>query len=412
MNYDAIVIGARCAGAPTAMLLARSGLRVLLVDRAAFPSDHALSTHLIWPSGAAHLAAWGLLDRVRDSGCPPLSTYSLDIEDVHLQGRPFDEHGRHLDAWAPRRIVLDQILVDAAVRSGVELRERTTLVAVGTTSAVASGITLVTLRAPGGRTYDVAARLVIGADGRSSAVARLVEAPMVEERPPLQGGVFGYWRDVPIEGVAVNSRNGRTTYAWPTNGGLTLVGLNVPVPEFQAVHSEPQRHLFEALDRVDAPYASAVRSAPRVGRWVGLAGISTFYRRSHGPGWTLVGDAGYSLDPCSAQGISDAFRDADALSRAVVAGFADGSLDEQLGAFEREREVATRAMCEFTYQMSDISTPPPPEVLALYRAVAADQAETDRFFGVLAGTVRVAEFFAPERIARLMAGSAPTQPMA
>lgn len=387
------------------MLLAKGGLSVLLVDRAAFPSDHALSTHLIWPSGAAHLSAWGLLDRVRDSGCPPLSTYSLDLEDVHLHGRPFDEHGPRLDAWAPRRIVLDQILVSAAIQSGVELRERTTLVAVRTSSARESQFTLVTLRAPGGRTYDLTTPLLIGADGRSSAVAHLVEAPMVEQRPPLQGGIFGYWRDVPVDGVVVNTRNGRTTYAWPTNDGLTLVGLNVPVPEFQAVRSDPQRHLFEALDRVGAPYTAAVRSASRVGRWVGLAGISTFYRRSHGPGWTLVGDAGYSLDPCSAQGISDAFRDADAVSRAVMAGFADGSLDEQLDLFEREREVATRAICELTYQMSDISVPPPPAALALYRAIAADQTETDRFFGVLAGTVRVAEFFAPERITQMMAGT-------
>ena len=329
---------------------------------------------------------------------------------MHLQGQPFDEPGRQLNTWAPRRIVLDQILVDAAVQCGRRAAGADHARRRGDNVSRESGITLVTLRAPGGRTYDVAARLVIGADGRSSAVARLVEAPMVEERPPLQGGVFGYWRDVPIEGVAVHSRNGRTTYAWPTNGGLTLVGLNVPVAEFQAVHSEPQRHLFEALDRVDAPYTAAVRSGPRVGRWVGLAGISTFYRRSHGPGWTLVGDAGYSLDPCTAQGISDAFRDADALSRSVVAGFADGSLDKQLDTFEREREVATRAMCELTYQMSDITTPPPLEALALYRAVAADQAETDRFFGVLAGTMGVAKFFAPERINKLMAGSTSSQP--
>ena len=211
MTYDAIVIGARCAGAPTAMLLSRAGLRVLLVDRAAFPSDHAMSTHLIWPSGAAHLAAWGLLDSVRDSGAPPLSTCSFSIEGVHLHGQPCDEAGQHYEAWAPRRIVLDQVLVDAAVRAGVELRERTTLVAVNTAPESTDHrhvVTGVTLRGPDGHTYDESARVVIGADGRSSTVARLVAAPMLEQRPPLQAGVFSYWRDVP-------SKVSRSTSAKP-----------------------------------------------------------------------------------------------------------------------------------------------------------------------------------------------------
>ena len=400
MTYDAIVIGARCAGAPTAMLLSRAGLRVLLVDRAAFPSDHAMSTHLIWPSGAAHLAEWGVLDSVRDSGAPPLPRCTFSIEGVQLHGQPCDEAGKHYEAWAPRRIVLDQVLVDAAARAGVERRERTTLVAMKTGPGPTHRhvVTGVTLRGPDGRTYDESGRVVIGADGRSSAVARLVGAPMLEERPPLQAGVFSYWRDVPVEGVAVNVREGRTAYAWQTNGGLTLVGLNVPTGQFSRVHAEPERHLVEILSAVDAPYADAVRNGQRVGRWVGLAGVSTYYRCSHGPGWVLIGDAGYNVDPGSAQGISDAFRDAAAVSRSIIDGLASGTLNDCLATFESEREQTTRAMCELTYQMSDLGTPPPSETLALYRAIAADQAQTDRFFGVLAGTIPVATFFAPERL--------------
>jgi 2-polyprenyl-6-methoxyphenol hydroxylase-like FAD-dependent oxidoreductase len=405
MTYDAIVIGARCAGAPTAMLLSRAGLRVLLVDRAAFPSDHAMSTHLIWPSGASHLAAWGVLEAVTDSGAPPLSTCSFSIEGVHLHGQPCDQVGKHYEAWAPRRIVLDQVLVDAAERAGVERRERTTLVAVKTGPGSTSQrdvVTGVTLRGPDGHTYDESARVVIGADGRSSTVARLVGAPMLEERPPLQAGVFSYWRDVPVEGVAVNVREGRTAYAWQTNGGLTLVGVNVPTDQFSRVRAEPERHFVEILSAVDATYTDAVSRGQRVGRWVSLAGVSTYYRRSHGPGWVLIGDAGYNVDPGSAQGISDAFRDAAAVSRNIIDGLAGGTLHDCLATFEAEREQATRAMCELTYQMSDLGTPPPSEMLALYRAIAADQATTDRFFGVLAGTIPVATFFAPEQLNALL----------
>ena len=86
--YDAILVGARCAGAPTAMLLARKGYRVLLVDRASFPSDVLMSTHLVWQPGVERLQRWGLLGSVAASNCPPLSTVSLDLGPFSLTGSP------------------------------------------------------------------------------------------------------------------------------------------------------------------------------------------------------------------------------------------------------------------------------------------------------------------------------------
>ena len=119
--YDAIVVGARCAGSPTAMLLARKGYRVLLVDKATFPSD-TMSTHLVHPPGVAALERWGLLDRLVATGCPPVERYSFDFGPVTIAGSPQPVDGV-ARAYCPRRTVLDQLLVDAAVEAGAELRE-------------------------------------------------------------------------------------------------------------------------------------------------------------------------------------------------------------------------------------------------------------------------------------------------
>src|SRR5215213_2181720 len=121
-EYDAIVVGARCAGSPTAMLLARSGHRVLLVDRATFPSD-TLSTHAIHAPGVAALRRWGLLDTVIATGCPPLETYSFDFGFFTITGTPRACDGNSL-GYAPRRFLLDKILFDAAADSGAEVQER------------------------------------------------------------------------------------------------------------------------------------------------------------------------------------------------------------------------------------------------------------------------------------------------
>lgn len=118
--YDAIVVGARCAGSPTAMLLARKGYRVLVVDRATFPSD-TISTHVVHPLGVAALASWGLLDRLAATGCPPIHTYAFDFGPFTLSGAPGTAEAPV--AYCPRRTVLDKLLVDAAVAAGAEVRE-------------------------------------------------------------------------------------------------------------------------------------------------------------------------------------------------------------------------------------------------------------------------------------------------
>lgn len=170
-TYDAVIVGARCAGASTAMLLARQGHRVLVVDRAAFPSD-TLSTHLIHPPGLAALRRWGLLDRVVATGCPEITTYTFDLGPLVISGSPAGLGFQ--GSYAPRRTVLDKILVDAAVEAGAEVREKFTVEGLVTEGDAVTGIRG---HGPDGAATTEYGRVVIGADGAHSMVARAVDAP-------------------------------------------------------------------------------------------------------------------------------------------------------------------------------------------------------------------------------------------
>ena len=194
--YDAIVVGARCAGSPLAMLLARKGYKVLLLDKSTFPSD-TLSTHHIHQPGVARLKRWRLLGRVQASNCPPTTKIRFDVGPFALVGTPPPADG-NAEAYAPRRRVLDKILVDAAVEAGAELREGFSVEELTTEGSLVSGI-----RGSGndGRTLQERARIVIGADGAHSLVARDVQAPVYLDRGMLTCNYYSYWSGVPVEGV-------------------------------------------------------------------------------------------------------------------------------------------------------------------------------------------------------------------
>jgi flavin-dependent dehydrogenase len=394
--YDAIVVGARCAGSPTAMLLARRGYRVLLVDKARFPSD-TLSVHYVHQPGGARLARWGLLDRVAGSNCPPVRRQRLDFGPVVLEGAPPPADGV-ADAYAPRRTVLDQILVEAAAAAGAEVRERFTV-----EGLVADGerVTGVRGRAAGGATVTEAARIVVGADGLHSRVARAVQAPAYDTRPAFTCAYYAYWEDLPIQGAELYARPDRMILAGPTNDARTLVIVYWPVAAFHEVRTDVEGHFLAALDLVP-DLAERARAGRRVERFRGTADLPNLYRRPHGPGWALVGDAGYHKDPITAQGISDAFRDAELLAEAIDDGFAGRRpLAEALAAYERARNEATRPIYELTCQFAALQ-PPPPEMQLLIAALRGNQEQTDRFVGTVVGTVPIPEFFAPENLAQIM----------
>jgi 2-polyprenyl-6-methoxyphenol hydroxylase-like FAD-dependent oxidoreductase len=391
--YDAIIVGARCAGASTAMLLARKGYRVLLVDRNRFPSDLTLSTHLIWQPGVAALTRWGLVDEVAKSGCPALTTGVFDLGPFALSGRfpPADGVG---EAYAPRRRVLDGILVEAATKAGVELWEGCTVdgLLVEEQPRLGQVVRGIRGRGQGGRALRATAAVVVGADGMRSVVARMVGAPAYNARPPLEGTYFTYWSGVPVTGSTLYPRDFRSVVTFPTNDDLTLVGVNWAIKDFPAVRADIAGQYHRAVAEAAPELAERLRAGTREQRWAGTA-IPSFFLRPYGPGWALVGDAGYVKDPCTAQGITDAFHHAELLADALDAAWSGrAALGEALADYERRRNEAVGPMYEFTSQLASFE-PPSPQLRELFGALAGDQARTDRFFGVFAGTVPVQEFF-------------------
>ena len=397
-EYDAIVVGARCAGAPTAMLLARRGYRVVVVDRAAFPSD-TMSTHVIHAPGVASLRRWGLCDQVVASGCPPIDTYSFDFGQFTIRGTP-RPHGGDSTAYAPRRTVLDKVLVDAADRAGAEVRERFTVEGVLVEDGVVVGI-----RGHGerGRTVEERARVVIGADGRGSQVARAVRAEEYHAKPMLQWSCYTYWSHLPTDGFETVIRPDRGWAAAPTNEGLTVLGVAWPYAEAQAYRADVEANYLRTLE-LAPEFAGRVRAATRVERFRGAA-VPNFFRRPYGPGWALVGDAGYTRDPVTAQGISDAFRDAEHCSSALDEALTGvRAFEDALGDYQRARDAQVLPIYDFTTQLATLEGPPP-DVQQLLAAVSGNAEAMDAFASVVAGTMSPVEFFDPAHIEGIMSAA-------
>ena len=397
-TYDAIVVGARCAGSPTAMLLARNGHQVLLVDQATFPSD-TLSTHMIHAPGVAALQRWGLLDEVVASGCPPITRYSFDFGPIVIAGTPRPEDGVNV-GYCPRRTVLDAILVDAARDAGVEVREGFTVNEVVIEDGVVVGIRG---RRSDGTACEERAHVVVGADGRNSHVARAVRPETYNEKPKVQWSYYTYFRDLPVEGFEAVIRPDRGWGAMPTNDGLTLVVVGWPYAEAQAYKTDVEANYLKTLELSPA-FAERVRGATRAEPFSGGA-VAGFFKKPYGPGWALVGDAGYNKDPITAQGISDAFRDAELCSAALHASLTGTEpFDEAMSSYQLTRDAQVLPIYEFTSQLATLE-PPPPEMQQLLGAVCGNQEAMDAFVSITAGTVSPAEFFAPENIGQMMAAA-------
>jgi flavin-dependent dehydrogenase len=395
--YDVIIVGARVAGSPTAMLLARKGHRVLVVDRASFPSD-TLSTHYIHQPGVARLRRWGLLDRLVATGCPPARALRFDVGPFALSGVPAPIDGAEV-GYAPRRTVLDSLLVEAAAEAGAEVR----------TGFPVDGLVFEDGAVVGVRSGDTIerARIVIGADGRNSLVARAVAAAGYDERPGPACAYYTYWGGVESGPVELYPRDGRMVMGGAqTNDGLQIVIAFWPKDEFHAVRADVERSFRDAL-ALAPPLAERLATGERADRFYGIGDLPFYYRKPFGPGWALVGDAGYHKDPITAQGITDAFRDAELLADALDAGFTGvEALDQALARYERIRNEETRGLYELTYEFASLA-PPRPEQQALFGALRSSQEETNRFFGVVAGTVRADEFFTPENIGRIVGAPVP-----
>jgi flavin-dependent dehydrogenase len=398
-SYDAIVIGARCAGSPTAMLLARQGHRVLVVDKASFPSD-TMSTHLVHPPGIAALERWGLLERLVETGCPPVERYLFDFGPVSVAGspQPIDGVSR---AYGPRRTVLDKLLVDAAAEAGAEIRESFIVEEILTENGAVTGIRG---HSDGGGSVTESAKVVIGADGKHSLLAKAVKPESYNERPSQMAMYYAYWSDLPVEGfeTRIRAENRRGWAALPTHDGLTCVPFGWPVEEFAANKGDIEGNFLKAMD-LDPEFAERVRSATRESKFIGSAELPGYFRKPFGPGWVLVGDAGYHKNPITAMGINDAFRDAELVAVGLDDAFGgERSFEEAMGAYQEARDVAATPVYEFTCEFANVA-PPPPEMQQLIGAMQGNQEAQDAFVSVQAATLPAPEFFAPENVGKIMA---------
>jgi 2-polyprenyl-6-methoxyphenol hydroxylase-like FAD-dependent oxidoreductase len=336
-GHDVVIVGARAAGAATALLLARAGLNVLVVDRSRYGAD-TLSTHALMRAGVVQLHRWGLLEAVIAAGTPPArkTTFSYANDEVPIPIKP--SHG--VDAlYAPRRTVLDPIIVDAARAAGATVEYGITFTDV--TRDHLGRVNGIEGRDERGRPVGWRARWVVGADGIRSNVAAAVGAPTERHSTAATSAIYGYWSGLETDGYEWIFRPDACAGVIPTNDGQACVFVAASPAGIKGGGPD----VFHQVIRAASPRLSsrlAEAHAPRGFR--AFSGVPGYLRRPYGQGWALVGDAGYWKDPISAHGLTDALRDAELLARAISAAAGDTAIE-------------TEALNEYHATRNRLSTP-------------------------------------------------------
>ncbi|MFD9220733.1 NAD(P)/FAD-dependent oxidoreductase [Streptomyces sp. NPDC060064] len=395
--YDVIVVGARCAGAPTAMLMARAGYRVLLLEKAHFPQDK-LSSHYLHQPGVALLGRWGLLEKIRDTNCTPIDRVSYETSGVRLEGSLLPEDG-YSTTYAPRRFVLDPILADAAVAAGAEFREGCTVTGLLREGDRVAGVKYKTAD---GDEFTERAHLVVGADGMRSVVARLVEAPKIIENPPMTCTYYSYWEGLPAH-FELYERPGRWIGVVPTNDGRTLVMTYFPQSEFQQVRTDAQSAYLDAIRTTAPELSERMSSARQVERLYGTGEQLNFMRQPSGPGWALVGDAAHHKDSIAARGITDAFLQAQMLTDHIGEDLHDPTaLAAACHRYARDLQEKFVEFYRGTLNVAELRVPE--ERVSLLRAISTNQKLVDRYFATLSGVCTIDEFYNEELLETIAQG--------
>ncbi|UWU94277.1 NAD(P)/FAD-dependent oxidoreductase [Bradyrhizobium sp. CB1015] len=351
-HYDAVVVGARCAGAATAFLLARSGAKVLMVDRRPYGSD-TMSTHALMRPAVLQLTRWGLIPNIAAAGTPAIRSTTFHYGDEAVRVDINSVHG--VDCLlAPRRTVLDPLLVDAARDAGAAVRHG---VAVSELQFASNGRVIgASFRDSSGASRTVRADIVVGADGRQSTVARCVNSRAIIEGFNASGVAFGYFSDLAASGLHWHFAENAAAGVIPTNGGHCVFAA-VPAAQFVAAfRGDITRGFLQVLASSFPQLRAEIGRSTLTGRLRGFAGATGYLRQCQGAGWALVGDAGYFKDPLTAHGMTDALRDAQLLSRGIAEGSTRG-----LEAYQRERDElslplmrTTDAIASFMWDLDEV----------------------------------------------------------
>lgn len=348
----------------------------------------------MWPRTTAFLAKWGLLDALAATGCPPINSVMLRFGPATVQGRPEAVDGTET-MYCPRRTVLDALLVDSARRAGAEVRENTLVRDLIMEDGRATGIRVA---GAAGQVREERAAIVVGADGVFSHVAGVVGAEMDRFHPSLTCGFYAYWSEAPTTdgGVDFNLHHGRDILVFPTHDKLTCIWVGRSINEWPAYRADIEAGYLAGLD---PELRDRLQAGRRMTPFKGTSKLPNFYRRCHGPGWALVGDAAYHRDPLTGMGIGDAFLGAELLAEAVDATL-EGDADALAGYQSTLRE-RTEPVLDYTLQSASLKDPA--AIAPLYVELSRHPELTQQLMNVLAGSVPFRTLFNARNIAHLMA---------
>jgi 2-polyprenyl-6-methoxyphenol hydroxylase-like FAD-dependent oxidoreductase len=344
-RYDVVIVGARVAGAGTALLLARAGLRVAVVDRARRGSD-TVSTHALMRAGVMQLDRWGILPAVRAAGTPQVhrTLFHYPGQTVQVTIRP----SPGVDAlYAPRRTVLDPMLIDAAAAAGARVLDRTAVVGLIQDGGRVAGVRV---RGVDGSERILRSHVTIGADGIRSGVAAAVGAALQRSGTRSGAVLYTYRADLPTAGYEWAYGEGAAAGMIPTNDGLTCVFAGTTPERYRAARRRGAEVALRGLFARAAPdHVARLDQSSSAGPLRGWTGVTGFVRRSWGPGWALVGDAGHFKDPITTHGMTDALRDAELLSAAVIGALSTEVREsEALADYQRQRDILSAPLLEVT----------------------------------------------------------------
>ena len=389
-GYDAIVVGARCAGSTLALALAREGQSVLVVDRDELGSD-TLSTHAFFPNTIVRLEELGVIDRMNAEHTLRPMVHYVWILGHELEGT-FSDIGGWDRSLSPRRVVLDRALAEAAMDAGAEFRFGTqvrSLIGSGTEDDPVRGVELDDgTRIEGERVY--------GADGRASSVAGMLDLPKNEPRSSNMSMLIAYWRGIgPVERMTIAAREASGFNRIPCEDDIDLLVALGP-PDFTRGDAETRERryhetirdfpeVFDASKLDGAEMITGVRVVPETM-------LRGFFRQAAGPGWALVGDAGHFKHPATAQGISDAIEQA-----LYVADAVSGS-DPGLEGYEAWRGARAEGHYDWSFQLGRF---PRPEVAGpLFEGIGSEPEAEQDFRDTMSRAVNPRDAMSKERLER------------